>query len=201
MARQAADSTRLHDILGAFHAGATTRAETHAGVLDLILERIGCTRVTMWRFDEHDGELTLLRFASKTAGAPLDTGEQRLRPRDYDAYYAALAERGVHASSDALADPLLAPLRTPYLVPGGIVALLDAAFVVNSHAYGRVCCEETAQRRSWPQADVVALRAIVNRIALLMWSAPLQVLHSSPSLSLRAAPPPPASMAPQRRRI
>jgi hypothetical protein len=47
-----------------------------------------------------------------------------------------------------------------------------------------VCCEEP-QRREWKASDAMALRAIVNKIALLMWSAPDSVLLKSPSLPLR----------------
>jgi hypothetical protein len=79
--------------------------------------------------------------------------------------------------------------------------LLDAAFLVNNRAYGRVCCEETSRRRSWPPSDVYALRAMVNKIALLMWSAPERVLHSSPSLPLRVAPPQLVDSGLRRRRI
>ena len=62
--------------------------------------------------------------------------------------------------------------------------MLDAAFVLNNRTYGMVCCEEP-YRREWRTSDVVALRAIVNKIALLMWNAPDTVLLRTPSLPLR----------------
>ena len=62
-----------------------------------------------------------------------------------------------------------------------------------------VCCEEH-QRREWKPGDLVSLRAIVNKIALLMWNAPDPVLLRTPSLPLRVLlkqePDPP----PERRR-
>ena len=47
-----------------------------------------------------------------------------------------------------------------------------------------VCCEEP-HRREWKASDLVSLRAIVNKIALLMWNAPDTVLLRTPSLPLR----------------
>ena len=44
-------------------------------------------------------------------------------------------------------------------------------------------------------------RAETHATVLLMWNAPLKVLHSSPSLGLCVAPPSPAESRPQRRRI
>jgi len=79
---------------------------------------------------------------------------------------------------------VLQPMRENYLVANNVVSMLDAAFVLNNRTYGMVCCEEPA-RREWTPADTVALRAIVNKIALLMWNAPDTVLLNTPSLPLR----------------
>ena len=81
-------------------------------------------------------------------------------------------------------DPALQPMRENYLVANNVVSMLDAAFVLNNRTYGMVCCEEPHQRE-WKASDVVSLRAIVNKIALLMWNAPDTVLLRTPSLPLR----------------
>ena len=65
-------------------------------------------------------------------------------------------------------DPALQAMREPYLVPNNVRSLLDAAFMLNGRAYGMVCCEETVAPRDWRAGDVLALRAIVTRLALLM---------------------------------
>ena len=75
-------------------------------------------------------------------------------------------------------DPVLLPMRKSYLVANNVVSMLDAAFVLNNRTYGMVCCEEP-QRREWTAGDTVSLRAIVNKIALLMWNAPDTVLLST----------------------
>ena len=61
-----------------------------------------------------------------------------------------------------------------------------------------VCCDEPS-RREWRSSDVVALRAIVNKLALPMWNAPDRVLMKTPSTLLRILAAAEAA-APDRRR-
>jgi hypothetical protein len=75
-------------------------------------------------------------------------------------------------------------MRGSYLVANNVVSMLDAAFVLNNRTYGMVCCEEP-YRREWRPSDVVSLRAIVNKLALLMWNAPDSLLLKNPSVPLR----------------
>ena len=138
----------------------------------------------MWRFDGIGEELTLLCFASKTADGVFDTSDRRLHRHEFIDYFNALVETGTYMSVDAMNDPALQPMRESYLVANNVVSMLDAAFVLNNRTYGMVCCEEP-HRREWKASDVVSLRAIVNKIALLMWNAPDSVLLRRQSLPLR----------------
>src|SRR5204862_2850212 len=124
-----------------------------------------------------------LCFASKTADGFFDTSERRLYQPEYIDYFNSLVDASTYASVDAMNDPVLQPMRQSYVVANNVVSMLDAAFVLNNRTYGMVCCEEP-QRREWTPGDTVALRAIVNKIALLMWNAPDTVLHKTPSLPL-----------------
>ena len=184
MTPQAEDSARLQEILGELYAEHAARAETQSAVIDVILARLRCDRVSMWKFDEVGGKLTLLCFASKTAAGAFDTSERRLHRAEFIDYFNSLVRAGVYMSVDAMNDPVLQPMRESYLVPNDVVSILDAAFVLNNHTYGMVCCEQN-HKREWKTGDVVSLRAIVNKIALLMWNAPDPVLLKTPSLPLK----------------
>jgi len=184
MTPQAEDSARLQELLGELYAERAARAETQSAVLDVILSRLRCARVSMWKFEVAGGELTLLCFASKTADGVFDTSERRLHRPEYIGYFNSLVDAATYASADAMNDPVLQPMRDNYVVPNNVVSMLDAAFVLNNRCYGMVCCEES-KRRDWTPGDTVSLRAIVNKIALLMWNAPDTVLHKTPSLPLR----------------
>ncbi len=73
MTPQAEDSARLQELLGEMYAERAARAETQSAVLDVVLARLRCARVSMWKFDRVGDELTLLCFASKNADGVFDT--------------------------------------------------------------------------------------------------------------------------------
>jgi hypothetical protein len=195
MTPQAEDSARLEKLLGDLYADRAQRPETQSAVIDVVLGRLQCARVSMWKFAGADRDLALLCFASKTATGVFDTSDRRLRRDEFIAYFNGLVGSGTYLSVDAMADPLLQPMRESYLVPNNVVSMLDAAFVLNNRTYGMVCCEEQ-HRREWQPGDAASLRAIVNKLALLMWNAPDSLLLKNPSLPLRVlladpVPPPP----------
>ena len=185
MTPPSSDATRLQEILGEFYAGQTSRDEARAAVIDVVLARLHCARVSLWKFAGADGELSLMCFAAKAAGCAFIAAEQRLLQHEYRDYFNALIQRGTYQSDDAMADPALQPMRESYLVANHVVSMLDAAFLLTGRAYGMVCCEETAALRSWSAADAVALRAIVTKLALMMSGAPESALWQTPSLPLR----------------
>ncbi|HEY4956891.1 MAG TPA: hypothetical protein VII31_03680 [Caldimonas sp.] len=198
MTPQAEDSARLQELLGDMYAERKPRAETQSAVIGVVLARLRCARVSMWKFDGIGDEQTLLCFASKTAEGDFDTSDRRLHRAEYMDYFNSLVGAGTYVSVDAMSDPVLQPMRESYLVANNVVSMLDAAFVLNNRTYGMVCCEEP-QRREWKPGDVVSLRTIVNKIALLMWNAPDPVLLKTPSLPLRVLLQEP-SAPPSRRR-
>jgi len=189
------DAARLQEITGRFYSGRITRDEARSSVIDVVLARIGCTRVSLWKFEAHEGELALLCFASKVAGGALDTSERRLAQSEYRDYFNALIERGVFVSGDAMNDPALQPMREHYLVANHVMSLLDVAFTLNGRTYGMICCEETESARAWRAGHVMALRAIVTRLALLMSDAAESRLWQTPSRPLQtiATEPPPSA--------
>ncbi|MEP7294787.1 MAG: GAF domain-containing protein [Burkholderiales bacterium] len=188
MARPSAELSRLQEISGAFYAGKMARDDARSAVIDLIFARLRCSRVSLWRFDGVPGDLKLLCFASKREGGALDTLPAQLHEREYRDYFDALVHNGMFVSVDAMADPALEPMRESYLVANHVRSLLDAAFMVNGRAYGMVCCEQTDTIRRWSTAEVIALRAMVAKLALLMASGGDEILWSSPSLPMGPLP-------------
>lgn len=165
-------------------------------MLDVILRRLKCARVSLWKFDGEGDDLRLLCFASKTSGGVLDTTEKGLSRSEYRDYFNALIERGTYLSEDAMNDPALRPMRENYLVPNNVMSMLDAAFLLNGRAFGMICCEETAQQRHWRPSDVATVRAIVTKLALLMSGARESNLWVTPSVPLREMPLTPAAQSP-----
>jgi GAF domain-containing protein len=181
---RAQDASRLQDISAAFVAGRMSRNEGRAAVIQVIFDRIQCSRVSLWRFDGEPGALSLLCFASCTAGGELDTQEQRLTAAEYREYFNELVNTGTYVSHDTWADPRLQPMRQNYLVPHKVRAMLDATFLVNGRAYGMVCCEQTDAVRTWRATEAAALRAMVAKLAMLMAGAGDPALWGSPSVPM-----------------
>ena len=184
MTPHANDASRLQDISSAFGAGKVSRNEARSAVIQLIFDRIGCSRVSLWRFDGEPEALRLLCFASRAVGGELDTQEQRLTATEYREYFNVLVGTGMYIAHDAQADPHLQPMRDRYLVPNNVLSMLDAAFMVNGRAYGMVCCEQTDALRTWRAPEVAAVRAIVSKLAMLMAGAGDPALWGSPSVPM-----------------
>lgn len=189
MHAKANDAHRLQEIADRFYDDRISQADAWSAVIDVVADRLGCSRVSLWKFEGERPSLSLLCIASKVAGGVLETGGRQLTAAEFGDYFNALIERGVYASDDTLSDPVLQPMRHPYLLASGILSMLDAAFVVNGRAFGMVCCEETAGQRRWTAADSGSLRAIVNKLAMLMVRGGDRCLWDSPSLPLREFEP------------
>src|SRR6476620_11838204 len=171
MTPQAEDSARLQELLGEMYSERAARTETQSAVLDVVLARLRCARVSMWKFDRVGDELTLLCFASKTAAGVFDTSERRLRRTEYIDYFNSLVDASTYVSVDAMNDPVLQPMRENYLVANNVVSMLDAAFVLNNRTYGMVCCEEP-QRREWTAGDTVLLKTPALPLRVLLNDEP-----------------------------
>ena len=184
MNRLSSDLARLQEICGAYYAGKIDSREFWSRKCDVVLARLACSRVSLWRFDGEPGALSLLCFAAKVAGGEFERHETRLARSGYAAYFDALRRAGIYTSDDTLADPNLEPMRVDYLHPFGIVSMLDAAYMVNGRAYGVVCCEQTDAPRHWRQDEVTALRTLVAKAAMLMAGAGDAALWDSPSMRL-----------------
>lgn len=185
MNREAETAARLQDILATLYRGGMSRDDARSAVIDVVRDRIGCPRVSLWKFEGEPEALSLLCFASKTDDGDFDASERRLQRSHYRDYFNALIERGVFVAHDAMREPALQPMHEPYLVTNHVLSMLDAAFTLNGRAYGMICCEETHALRVWKATEVAALRAIVHKLALLMSGADDPVLWATPSLPLR----------------
>jgi GAF domain-containing protein len=176
--------TQLQDIGSTFYAQRCTRDEARAAVLDVVLTQLGCSRVSLWRFDDIEGDISLMCFASKRPGSALDLTQSRLMQAEYEDYFDELVKTSLYVSDNAQTDSRLQAMRIHYLMPNNVQALLDCAFSFNGRAYGMVCCEQADAPRHWHVDEVGMLRAIVAKLSMLMVSAADPVLWSTPSLSM-----------------
>ena len=103
---------------------------------------------------------------------------------EYRDYFDALVNHGAYVSNDTFNDPNLQSMRGNYLERHGVMAMLDAAFLVNGRVYGMACCEQIGSVRVWRADELTDLRAIVSKVSMLMASANDPALWGSPSLPM-----------------
>ena len=159
----ASDNAILQALASAYSAGQTTMWLAAASALQALMDRVRCSRVSLWRFDLDSGTRALRCFAAKRNGEPLLPDHTRLTEDQYGDYFAGLIKTGVVVANDAGTEPRLAAMRGPFLAQHGIGALLDIAVTINGRAYGIVCCEQIPGPRVWRPETVEAARAAVVR--------------------------------------
>lgn len=184
MRNHAVDSLHLQTISTQFVAGEITRDQARSAVIDRLLMRLQCSRVSLWRFDGAPAHLTMLCFAAKAVGGELVTDEERLDLPDYRHYFDALINRGAYVSNDTANDPNLQGMRAKYLERHNIMAMLDAPFLVNGRIYGMACCEQVHSLRVWRADELSEVRAILAKVTMLMASNNDSALMRSPSLPM-----------------
>ena len=184
MKYQTADALHLQNVSSQLTAGDITRNQAYEAVIDLIMLRLACPRVSLWRFDGEPGSLAMLCFAAKTTGGELDVEEKRLQVPEFRDYFDALINQGTYASNDTFNDPNLQGIRGNYLERHGVMAMLDAAFLVNGRVFGVACCEQIGSTRVWRADELTDLRAIVAKVTMLMASSNDPALWGSRSLPM-----------------
>ena len=184
MATQPSDLAPLQAIASAFSAGQISLWEATGEVLQALMDRLQCSRVSLWGFELEGGQRVLRCVAFKLAHQGLTCDATLLREDQYRDYFSALIRTGVFVADDMRNEPALAAMRTPFLDAHHIGALLDVAVTINGRAYGIVCCEQIPGPRHWLPDDIAAARAAVSRAALLIASEPSVAFEAIASVAL-----------------
>jgi signal transduction histidine kinase len=94
-----------------------------------------------------------------------------LQAADFPAYFQALQERTNVPAGDARTDPLTHELRSAYLEPLGIVAMLDAPIFQNGKLVGVVCHEHLHTPREWTAEERDFASSVADGVAMRIESA------------------------------
>jgi len=138
--------------------------------LVLTRERMGCSRVSLWRFrhDPEDPQQALLLVCKATQhedGATL-ARERSLRVDQYRDLVTALLPEGVRGSDDCFNDPVLQTLTQALLEHADVRSLACAALLVNGRNYGLLCAEQLGQPRHWTRQQLLDLAKLARTISL-----------------------------------
>lgn len=122
-----------------------TAARISARTLDV--ERVG-----IWIFDTTASHIECKALYARTS----DSYEDGTIIHSHEAapYFAALGERRVIGTRNAMTDPVTRDLALSYLLPRTIGAMLDAPIYVDGELVGVVCHEHTGGTRDWTAAEI-----------------------------------------------
>lgn len=122
-----------------------TAARISARTLDV--ERVG-----IWIFDANASHIECKALYARTSDS-YENGTV-IQAREAAAYFAALGERRVIGTRNAVTDPVTRDLALTYLIPRTIGAMLDAPIYVDGELVGVVCHEHVGGTRDWTAAEI-----------------------------------------------
>jgi two-component system, cell cycle sensor histidine kinase and response regulator CckA len=125
-------------------------------------EAIEVDRASIWLLSE-DGE-NLYCADLYEAGAMTHTQGAILKQADYPNYFTAIRNSRRIVAGDARQDPQTIEFRDGYLVPLGIVSMLDVGVYLAGRLAGIVCFEHRGEKRKW-HADEEAFANAVASLA------------------------------------
>lgn len=107
MASKISNQAILRSIAAVYGGGLKSVDQATADALEGLMREIGCSRISLWRFERHAGSRGLRCFVAKCAGQALVEDATLLHEEQYREYYKALVSGAVFVSNDAVTDPRL----------------------------------------------------------------------------------------------
>jgi two-component system, cell cycle sensor histidine kinase and response regulator CckA len=135
--------------------------------LTAIAERTAQTlrveRVSIWRYDDTRAAMCCVLLWDDGL-QPLPSTE--LSAKDTPKYWAAFHDQRSLVITDAHTHPALDELRTHYIEPLRIGALLDSGIRARGHALGIVCVEQRDVPRAWTLEEQYFVASVADRVGL-----------------------------------
>lgn len=123
------------------------------------------SRVGLWRFSADRRSIRVDPMFERERG--VWSAGQTLDLTRYPTYAEALESRRAVRADDARTDPRTRELLVDYLLPAGIVAMLDAPVFRGGEVVAVVCHEHTGPARSWTDRDVDFAVSVADMLGAL----------------------------------
>jgi len=138
-------------------------------VTELAARTLQVERVGIWVLDDDRTALRCYDLYERSSAEHSDGAV--LRAQDFPIYFQALETRREIPADLAPSDPLTQELSEAYLVPLGIVSLLDASIYKDGRVMGVVCHEQIGRPRRWAPEERDFATAVADACALKLESA------------------------------
>lgn len=136
----------------------------------LIVERVSLWALNGTRDALHCLDLFELTHNRHGAG-------EVLLEKDFPAYFAALGHEEMIVADDATTHPFTREFRESYLIPNGVVAMLDAPVHVMGELQGVLCIEQVGLHHGWTAVQRMFAAAAASLVALAL------IQHESSTVS------------------
>ncbi|MBN1514151.1 MAG: PAS domain S-box protein [Phycisphaerae bacterium] len=147
-----------HPAIAEGDLAAAARTVTQLAAMALKVDRVG-----VWLLEEDDRQLRCRDLHERAAHTHISGATLALT--DFPAYFRALvADRAIDAS-DARTDPRTSELAGPYMVPLGIVSLLDSPIRLGGRVVGVVSHEVRGEPRVWSPDDIAFAGQVADQMA------------------------------------
>lgn len=134
-----------------------------------VAETMECEQVSFWLFDEKRNSITTTCIYHLSSNEFL-AGKSFLN-RDYPNYFNALGKNtGMIVADDAISNPSTSEFADNYLIPLGIVSMLDVPIRIGNRMLGILCLEHVGMIRHWTENEQLFARAVADLAALIFES-------------------------------
>ncbi len=145
-------------------------------------EAVGVERVSIWLFSDDQRIFTCTELydtvtGRHSEGLTLDTAE-------YPHYFSVIRNMGRINSGDALSDSRLEELRDKYLLPNGVVSLLDAGIFTGGMLRGLVSFEKVGEQKYWEPDEEIFASTVSVMISQRLMNADMQRAYNALEQSL-----------------
>lgn len=144
------DKSNLHDFL--------------KKVLDVVAKVLDIDRVSIWFYSEDRTSIYCDYLYLKKPGVFAE--EKPLYVKDSPNYFKAIESQLYLASNDAIKDKQTMELAEHYLLPNGVVSLMDVPIHFKGETIGIICSEVQKKTRNWKREEIDFAASISTLVSI-----------------------------------
>ena len=141
-----------------------------------ISRTLNISRVGIWLFSEDRKFFTCVDQYLKSEDQHYSGS--RLPVVNYPTYFKALEQGRYIDAHDACDDPRTVEFKTGYLVPLGIVSMLDSPIRKDGHLIGAVCLEQIGESRIWQDDEIAFASSVADLLTTALSNQERQIAET-----------------------
>lgn len=132
-------------------------------IIEIVSAALNVEQVGIWMFDQEKTELECIDQFE--ASKEKHSAGLVLKMSDYPKYFEAIRKERTIACNNARTDPRTSEFTEGYLVPLGIVSMIDSSILVSGERLGVICVEHVGELREWKDDEIAFIDEISGQLA------------------------------------